>query len=236
MLSMKTALIDTEPLTITRQPDELYRHPAGSSVYIKCETYPCTGVHYQWFKRKELLQGKTKPFLHLQNITEDDASFYTCRVSIDRQNCLFTNWAKLEILESMPEMGQITTQPCCPEQPVLGGILYLYCDAVGDPAPTFQWYKDSKLIPDATTREYFFSNLCHDDEGVYQCVASFFAGQAFSDRTVVKVCKERQTNSHRQPAGLHGRNPGPDNNPFFSPRRVSDKVALLIGNKEYKFF
>lgn len=51
-------LFNTEPLTITRQPDELYRHTIGSSVYIKCETCPSTGVNYQWFKRKELLQGE----------------------------------------------------------------------------------------------------------------------------------------------------------------------------------
>ncbi|KAK3735175.1 hypothetical protein QZH41_018131, partial [Actinostola sp. cb2023] len=92
-------------LTITRQPDDLYKYPAGSSLYIKCEGSPCDAVSYQWFKRKVPLQGKTQPYLHLQKVTKEDAGFYICRMAVNEQ-CLFTNWAKLEIMESSPEMGQ----------------------------------------------------------------------------------------------------------------------------------
>lgn len=82
----------------------------------------------------------------------------------------------------------ITTQP----QSVhitFGGMLRLYCDAVGDPAPEYQWYKNECPISRATEREYNKTNMCLDDEGKFFCVASNSSGQVVSDVVDVLVVK-----------------------------------------------
>jgi hypothetical protein len=68
-------------------------------------------------------------------------------------------------------------------------MMRLYCDAVGDPAPKYQWHKNDHPIPGATEREYNKTNMCLDDEGKYFCVVSNSSGQAVSDVVDVLVVK-----------------------------------------------
>ena len=59
-------------------------------------------------------------------------------------------------------------------------VLRLYCEVVGQPKPTFQWEKDSKLLQESArvtiTEEGFVSTLevtksDFEDSGLYTCTA-----------------------------------------------------------------
>ena len=45
----------------------------------------------------------------------------------------------------------------------------MYCDAVGNPPPKFQWFKEDAPILGAMDREYEKHNVSKDDNGVYKC-------------------------------------------------------------------
>ncbi|XP_031573654.1 mucosa-associated lymphoid tissue lymphoma translocation protein 1 homolog [Actinia tenebrosa] len=213
-------LFQQMPLEIIKQPNELYRQPKGSSVAIHCEASPSTSLSYQWFKRKEPLAGKTQPFLQLSDVCQEDEGYYICRVANTTGQYVFSNWTKVELTDSENHLAKplITTQPRC-TQIALGGMLCLYCDAVGDPAPEYQWYRNDCPIPRAKQREYNKTNMSLDDGGKFFCIASNSSGQTVSDVIDVLVVKH----SALSPTTTRG-----------VERGVSDKIALLIGNKDYK--
>ena len=76
--------------------------------------------------------------------------------------CLFVSFFLLDPL-------QITDQPQTIVHAPHGGILKLYCDAVGNPPPKFQWFKEDTPIPGAMDREYEKHNVTQDDNGMYRC-------------------------------------------------------------------
>jgi hypothetical protein len=53
-----------------------------------------------------------------------------------------------------------------------GGFASFTAQAVGFPAPTYQWFKDGVAIPDATGASLLISNISLTDEGSYHVVAS----------------------------------------------------------------
>lgn len=68
-----------------------------------------------------------------------------------------------------------------------GSIFTLYCDAVGRPAPSFQWYKGNTAIVGATFRELTIRNAKAEDEAVYFCKVYNSAGKISSEPIEVKV-------------------------------------------------
>ena len=79
-----------------------------------------------------------------------------------------------------------------PEQKVHalhGGILKLYCDAVGNPPPKFQWFKEDSPIRGASDRELLKHNVCQDDSGTYRCQIYNDAGESIvsSSASVVVI-------------------------------------------------
>ena len=70
-----------------------------------------------------------------------------------------------------------------------GGVLTLYCDAVGDPAPKFQWIKDGSDLVGATERWYIKQNITIDDQGCYNCRVYNGAGNIVSKDACVFIEK-----------------------------------------------
>jgi len=85
------------------------------------------------------------------------------------------------------------TPPRITEQPqsfglfTVGQYYFITCSAVGDPAPTYTWWKDGAVIPNATENTLVFIQLTLSDDGVYTCVASNLVHSVRSMPAIVKV-------------------------------------------------
>ena len=84
--------------TITQDVKKEIRGIPGQNVYIHCEALGHKPLQFQWFKKRELLQGETGNKLELKSVSESDGGYYTCRIA-NCHGCIFTSWAKLIIDE-----------------------------------------------------------------------------------------------------------------------------------------
>ena len=79
----------------------------------------------------------------------------------------------------------------CQSEPTIrvafGSRLRLYCDGVGVPAPSFQWYKNNAPIEGATFRELTKLSVTSEDQGNYYCKVYNSAGEVSSDAIQVIV-------------------------------------------------
>ena len=79
----------------------------------------------------------------------------------------------------------------CQSEPTIrvafGSRLRLYCDGVGVPAPSFQWYKNNAPIEGATFRELTKLSVTSEDQGNYFCKVYNSAGEVSSDLIQVIV-------------------------------------------------
>ncbi|KAJ7371511.1 hypothetical protein OS493_024850 [Desmophyllum pertusum] len=109
-----------------------------------------------------------------------------------------------------------------------GWSLSLYCDGVGRPAPSFQWFHNDTAIQEATHRELTRRSVSAEHQGVYFCKLYNTAGEILSQSTRVIIDKSAGDvlTTSRTPRG--GGTPS-------DSERVANKVALLIGNKDYRF-
>jgi len=80
----------------------------------------------------------------------------------------------------------ITTQPSG-QTLNAGDTLTLTAAASGNPAPTYQWYKNDSPISGATAATYTKASVTTDDTGSYKVVATNSAGSATSNAVTVTV-------------------------------------------------
>lgn len=217
--------------TITQDVKKEIRGIPGQNVYIHCEALGHKPLQFQWFKKRELLQGETGNKLELKSVSESDGGYYTCRIA-NCHGCIFTSWAKLIIDEdsgahsSSPFDLPIITSQSDPEVHILlGSRLSLYCDGVGRPAPSYQWFHDDSPIPEATHRWLIKNNVSAEDQGFYHCKVYNTAGEMHSHNFKVTI-ESLQVNIDNLTTARDSYTRGPRD-------RVANKVALLIGNKDY---
>lgn len=204
----------------------------GQDVCLQCEASGSQPLHFQWFKKREELCGKTEKTLILQKVRQEDQGHYVCRVANRFGFCAFTNWTRVSVSGEQAEDLQCFDFPIITYQsgPVVttasGSILTLYCDAVGRPAPSFQWYKSNTVIVGATVRELTIHNATAEDGAVYFCKVYNSAGEISSEPIEVKVTDVPTNNMRVRGVSVSG----PSEN-----ERVANKVALLMGNKDYQY-
>ena len=68
-----------------------------------------------------------------------------------------------------------------------GARLRLYCDGVGRPAPSFQWYKNNAPIEGATFRELTRHSVSTEDQGEYFCKVYNSTGEISSELIQVTI-------------------------------------------------
>ena len=77
----------------------------------------------------------------------------------------------------------------------LGGKIKLYCNATGDPQPSFKWYKNGIAMVEASgvkpfQPELVMEDALPEDEARYYCEASNVAGKVRSNWASLKVFGE----------------------------------------------
>jgi len=200
----------------------------GQDVRIHCEASGQQPLHFQWFKKRQELHGQTANTLSLLNVSQENAGFYVCRIA-NQVGVLFTGWAKVIVNGSEGAFGcQQFDFPIitCQSEPtvhvVQGARLRLYCDGVGRPAPSFQWYKNNAPIEGATFRELTRHSVSTEDQGEYFCKVYNSTGEISSELIQVTIQPRGNVQAARG-------NVAP-----ADTERIANKVALLIGNKDYQ--
>jgi len=80
----------------------------------------------------------------------------------------------------------ITVQPTAMTHADVGDIVNLSITATGEPAPTYQWYKDGSPISGETSDSISFT-AANDSGGSYTCIATNEGGDDTSDTAVVII-------------------------------------------------
>ncbi|KAL8616442.1 hypothetical protein ACOMHN_041045 [Nucella lapillus] len=162
----------------------------GQDVRIECFAYgsSTTPFYYSWERQGKLLPGRARTEDHhrvliLPDIQLEDAGTYTCHV---RRS---TNARDSKSIYLALGAHPYFVAPLKHQHADVGGQLTWHCDARGNPAPTYSWYKNGqRLATDPASRLQVSGNTLvitdlqaamHD--GMYQCAASNIHGTEISN-------------------------------------------------------
>ena len=80
----------------------------------------------------------------------------------------------------------ITSQPAS-QAARLGSSATFSVIATGDPAPTYQWFRNNQIISGATGETYTLGPVKESDAGVYMVTVTNGAGLVISDPAILTV-------------------------------------------------
>ncbi|NWI49520.1 MALT1 protein, partial [Calyptomena viridis] len=196
---------------------------SGQVVRLCCWATGHPFVHYQWFKQEKEVPHGNSPELVLSPASVKDSGFYICRVNSE-SSFVFSRWARLEVCElqgtSQGDLMGLPQNKLCicihpqPQNLTVGDALVLECEAVGNPVPRYQWFRNGSPLANGSKNVYTVTHVDVEHQGTYWC--HVFNDQEDEDSKKVEVLIGKE---------------------FFCLIQVSlstDKVALLIGNMSYR--
>ncbi|KAL4227378.1 lymphoid tissue lymphoma translocation [Mactra antiquata] len=204
---------------IVRQPRDIDVGMNEQFVLV-IETQGDPPVFYQWFRHGMPIEGQISPKLSISHATPADFATYYCvvrnGVKTEQSNTVCVKEKKMEketeiVLISQPQ----------PVHVKFGGCALFSCEARCNEPLRYQWIKNGTPLEGETSSEIRIMNIqdCRVN-GMYQCEISVDSPNSSKLRRIF-------TSS----ASLKVDVPSVRDNVEYHP---SDKVALLIGNAEYK--
>lgn len=186
---------------------------------LSVETSGTPPITYQWYRNNVRLEGQVTPKLNVRHAMPADFGRYHCVVSngikTEHSN-VATVKQKLEVLNKNAEIV-IVTHPRSVTVKIGGGAIFS-CEARCSLPLKYQWFKGGSILKGQTESEIQFRNIQDRlPEGWYQCEISVDCvggPRILTDQAFLKVDL-----------------PHVNDNVVYNP---SDKVALLIGNSDYK--
>ncbi len=136
---------------------------------------------YQWRKNGVAISGATSATLALTAVQAADAGDYTCVVGNAAGSVVS---AAATLVVQVPP--QFTLQPSG-RAVVRGSAFTLAAEAIGSPAPAYQWYRDGAPVPGATAAIYAVVSASASESGSYTVTATNAAGAVSSSAAVVSV-------------------------------------------------
>ena len=96
-------------------------------------------------------------------------------------------------------MTDITAPPNITQPPLtmtseLANPINLTCTAKGNPAPTYEWYKDGILIPGENLPFLYIAEVLPNDRGNYSCRAVNINGQKVSEYALLTIPGKQMQN------------------------------------------
>ncbi|KAK2575159.1 hypothetical protein KPH14_002563 [Odynerus spinipes] len=154
----------------------------GSTAKVSCKAQGATNPSVRWIK-----EGDDEEFpkhvqdingtLHFNGVLEEDKGRYTCIASNMQGSINHTITIDVVIAP------KFTIQPQNPTEAIEGYPVMLHCAAEGDPKPTIQWDKDSRMnnlnnprfevLPNGSL---YIKEVYLGDEGKYGCTAGNSGG------------------------------------------------------------
>ncbi|XP_072295230.1 MALT paracaspase 2 [Eucyclogobius newberryi] len=248
---------------ITVQPQS-QKAQEGSRVILSCKASGPPGLCYQWFKGKQEILDGASPELVLCPFNSTNQGHYICRVSLG-DTFVFSLWAHVRLADFSSECPssifqgsvsglRITRQPQS-QALTEGDTLVLECQAEANPPAQYEWYHNSEPVPPQHTLSLKIPCVTTAQRGQYKCKAYNLYHEVWSEAAVVTIGPISSTDASW--VEIDTRSPGvfvtqePDNRsrelkmflaqPMSSPPQpvqqfyATDKVALLIGNMNYKY-
>ncbi|XP_049638023.1 mucosa-associated lymphoid tissue lymphoma translocation protein 1 isoform X1 [Suncus etruscus] len=207
---------------------------AGQFVKLCCRATGHPFVQYQWFKmNKEIPNGNASELIFTA-VNVKDAGYYVCRVN-NHFTFEFSQWSQLDVYEATEVTGnferswdgvsdsrlQICVEPES-QKLVPGSPLLLQCVAVGSPIPHYQWFKNELPLTHETKKLFMVPYADVEHQGTYWC-------HVYNDRESQDSRKVEITIDELHNLGH------PDNKEQTTDQPLAkDKVALLIGNMNYR--
>lgn len=192
--------ITSESATITVQeklkfsPQPVSRRlERGSSSKVSCKAQGSTNPVIKWIKQNNEEFPKNiqdiNGTLHFNGVSKSDKGQYTC-IARNTQGSI-NHTIDIDVVVS----PKFTIRPSNPTEAVEGYSAILHCEAEGDPKPTIQWDKDSRMNSFNDSRFEFMANgslfireILLSDEGKYGCTAGNSGGLKREEiQLIVKV-------------------------------------------------
>ena len=177
--------------SIVRHPEPTAVCEAGGVLRLSVIANGKEPFKYQWFKGNFELKEQTTNSLCIENVSLHDAGYYVCRVA-NEFDYVYSGWSKIEVVEpcsAIPSLSSVSFSPSCVSNNVFnkplitmhprsetlndGDTLVLSADAVGDPAPTLQWYHNERPLIGECSRSLSIVSVSHSlHDGFYHFEAS----------------------------------------------------------------
>ncbi|XP_022105667.1 mucosa-associated lymphoid tissue lymphoma translocation protein 1-like isoform X2 [Acanthaster planci] len=217
-----------KPEIIQQPPVSLSVRP-GKPIKVTCMATGCPTPKYQWYRygyssrdgplEPHALRDQTDKTLYWAQSTTGDQGKYCCRVW-NKAGCITSITVSINVdarlAESYPDKIEVVRHP----QSIscrIGEPQILACHAaVSQGNLYYQWYHNHQEIPNAKQPEFHFLQVKPEDHGVYQCRVYNEYACVFSNEAMLNIS-----------GGLA---PPTSNCRFYA----TDKVALLIGNMDYR--
>ncbi|XP_029033905.2 inactive tyrosine-protein kinase 7-like [Osmia bicornis bicornis] len=179
--SERATLTVEEKLKFSPQPVDK-RLELGSTAKVPCKSQGATNPTVKWIK-----EGTGEEFpkhvqdingtLHFNGVLEEDKGRYTCIASNAQGSINHTISIDVVIAP------KFTIQPQNPTEAIEGYPVMLHCAAEGDPKPTIQWDRDSRMNNLNNSRfevlgngSLYIKEVYLGDEGKYGCTAGNSGG------------------------------------------------------------
>ncbi|XP_061943350.1 inactive tyrosine-protein kinase 7-like [Apis cerana] len=181
IFSERASLTVEEKLKFSPQPVDK-RLELGSTAKVPCKSQGATNPTVKWIK-----EGSGEEFpkhvqdingtLHFNGVLEEDKGRYTCIASNAQGSINHTITIDVVIAP------KFTIQPQNPTEAIEGYPVMLHCAAEGDPKPTIQWDRDSRMNNLNNSRfevlgngSLYIKEVYMSDEGKYGCTAGNSGG------------------------------------------------------------
>ncbi|XP_028672121.1 MALT paracaspase 2 isoform X1 [Erpetoichthys calabaricus] len=218
----------------------------GSRISLSCKAEGPPSLSYQWFKGKDEVTGATASELCLGPLIAQDQGHYICRIHLGDQ-CVFSQWALVQVIRAdspTPAGGfqpSVTSGLYIQKQPTShslceGDVLVLECVAFGNPPPQYQWYCNKASLPQEKHTRLRINSVTTADRGQYRCRVYNLFQELWSEEVLVEIGPSLSNGP------LWGEEQEEPDIGFQASKEklqchfyATDKVALLIGNMNYKF-
>ncbi|XP_006817531.1 mucosa-associated lymphoid tissue lymphoma translocation protein 1-like [Saccoglossus kowalevskii] len=204
-----------EPISIISQPQAV-NIQNGGTLELSCNAMGFPYPKYVWFRTvdKEINGNRIRQSIEVENgcdrvlrieqITTDYNGMYICRIH-NRISYQFTNWVHVKVIAK-------TDPPVIIEQPrsqciEIGRPLKLTCEAIGRPAPKYQWFRNEQHMVEQTSSEIYYDVSASQDAAKYRCKVYNNSGEVWSDTVQITIIQagppviRRQPDSVRCPLG-----------------------------------
>ncbi len=173
------------PPSFRNETNNGYAITAGDDLFLGAPTLAAgdSPLQWQWLHNGNAIEGATENSLVVSDVQFSDAGDYTVRAT--NAGASTTSIATRVIVA--PAAPAEFTVDAAPVAVPLGGVLSLPANASGSGHLLFQWSKDGKPIPGATSATFTVSPFSAADAGSYTVTATNAFGSATSGASVVSV-------------------------------------------------
>ncbi|XP_039901172.1 B-cell receptor CD22-like isoform X2 [Simochromis diagramma] len=155
----------------------------GSSVTLTCSSDANPAASYTWYKDNKVLATGQKNVYHFISIKLENSGNYSCKSENQYGQ---KNSTSLSIdVQYPPRLPSVSVSPSA--EIVEGSSVTLTCSSDANPAASYTWYKDNKVLATGQKNVYHFISIKLENSGNYSCKSENQYGQKNSTSLSIDV-------------------------------------------------